>query len=222
MTFQEASFKANDDRGMPQSAWSGAFNVLVREIEKYHGAFRASRYRMHKEICDGLLGRWGDWHTVLEYDIAQREAAVADPRHDLGLMNNDAMTGIMADPAWRRLHFAAPVTPAPTATAKRAAPVLSSMPAAKRAQTGTRPGHCFRCGAPGHLPSACTAESTITGIPCAARAPRGRNGLLGPNGPAVCFKFASGLACAGCAFYHGCTLCGETGHGAGKCPRVQN
>jgi hypothetical protein len=192
--------------------WHAASRAAEDRICLYHGEAQASAFAAHHRVVMDLR-RSHSWEIAMDYDIQQRELAALNPAHDLSGLDTAALTVIAtrpAPPATMPQH----TFPSP----KRALPNDAPMPAPKKKQHSC----CFQCGAPGHLPGDCTASTTSHGRPAAsiAHSAKSKHTLLAPNGKQFCFNWARGSACSfdsACSNFHGCSLCGESSHGAGTC-----
>lgn len=81
---------------------------------------------------------------------------------------------------------------------------------------------CFQCSGSGHLPPDCKAEFTTARKKTApiASSSKSGNALLTPNGKHFCFNWSRNSSCHfgdTCTGFHGCSICGESSHGAGSC-----
>ena len=191
--------------------WQGAARAVEERVREYHGPARGDAFAAHHQVVMDLARMHG-WSAAMDYDIQQRELAAANHTHDIGTLDSAAFTLI----------------------ATRAAPSQSASQFPKRPHASDeldpfpkrqRPACCFRCGVKGHFPSDCKSNLTTAGKPVAsvARGSKSKNGLLAPNGKQYCFSWARSSSCTyndSCANYHGCSLCGDKGHGAGLCRPV--
>jgi hypothetical protein len=189
-----------DENQIEWPDWQAAAHAAEDCIREHHGEVRAKAFASHhRTVMD--LTRLHGWKVAVEYDIQQREAAAFNPAHDLTSLDLQAFTLI----ANRR-------------PAKRAgSPEESDSPMRKKRQSP-----CFRCGLGGHLPADCRASTTTAGKPLVAiaRGAKSKHGLLAPNGKQFCFNWARASSCvhgSQCTNFHGCSLCGDRGHGAGRC-----
>ena len=181
----------------------------------YWGEERSSALASHHLVVLDI-GRTHGWLVAMHYDVQQRELAHANHDHNLAGLDVAALT--LAN---NKLFLLAP-QPAPTIpSAKR--PALSEFPSSPRKKPHTQAsGHCFRCGAHGHLPADCTADVTSAGKPVAALASnaKSKHALTTHSGKHFCFNWATHSSCtfgAACRNAHACSLCGDSSHGAGSC-----
>ncbi|KAI1785444.1 hypothetical protein LXA43DRAFT_1038201, partial [Ganoderma leucocontextum] len=229
--------KPSDSRASDHAISYEEWVVAARSAEDlattYHPGKRAMALAAHHRVV-GEICRKYDWPIAREYDIQQRMVAARDPRHDLAtkdvgalsetviaVRTKQAVTAAVAQAA-PQLRQARDVRP-PHAQTKRYQPYDTS----KRAEADTSDKLCFRCGRTGHLPAACTAETTIANIPAATldhtKNARSPHALVASDGRAYCFNWASRGACKNgrkCYNAHTCSICASTGHGAGSCDRV--
>jgi hypothetical protein len=81
-----------------------------------------------------------------------------------------------------------------------------------------RRNKCLRCGATGHQPKSCTAETRANGKPIVTT--RSQDGYIQLDGRAFCYPYNGSKGCSEreCEFGpHVCSLCGKTGHDAQSC-----
>ena len=189
--------------------WHAAARAAEEWTRFHHGATRAEGFvAHHKLVMD--LGRSHNWDIAIEYDVQQREVAALNPSHDLSSLDMVAFTIIATRPVTHH------VTPA-LSPLKRSPP-SETFQAPKKHQRS----HCFHCGGADHFPSDCKADQTVTGKPTAALSPNGRskNAMLAPNSKHFCFSWARYSSCCfgeACSNFHGCSICGESNHGASSC-----
>jgi hypothetical protein len=199
-----------DEGSIEMVDWQAAAHAAEACIRTYHGEEHAKALTAHHRIILDIacLHSWG---VVVEYDIQQQEIASYHPTHDLSALDVQAFALITA----------------------RQPSLLSSGVTTKRPRspngTDTSPrrkhqtqSSCFRCGLGGHMPGDCRASTTTAGKTTAAiaKGAKSRHGLLVPNRQQFCFNWARASSCVHgnqCSNYHGCSLCGEKGHGAGRC-----
>jgi hypothetical protein len=157
------------------------------------------------------LGRSHNWDIAMDYDVQQREVVSLNPTHDLSTLDIAALTIIATRPVVHNLSL-------PTSSSlKRSSPSDNSLQPKKRQRS-----HCFRCGGPDHFPADCKAELTVSGRPVAKLTPsaKSKHAMLAPNGKQFCFSWARNSSCGfgtACINFHGCSICGESSHGAGSC-----
>jgi hypothetical protein len=189
--------------------WYASARAAEDRIRFYHGDVRATAFAAHHKLVMDLA-RSHNWDIAMEYDIQQRELVSLNPSHDLSSLDNSALTVIAT-------RAAISPSPAPSPT-KRPAPSEGSFHPPKKRQRS----HCFRCGASGHFPADCKAEQTVSGRPTAKLAPssKSKHAMLAPNGKQFCFTWSRSSSCTfgdSCTNFHGCSICGESNHGAGSC-----
>lgn len=222
--------------------WMTAGEAVVKLVRRYHGDARANALEAHHKTVIGLAVRT-DWQAAFSYDVAEREMAAAQPEHDLGTPNQTRVNLVTTEFFARREQKASLEAMrqwAQNMGLRRPAPAdhpVRDQPPPKRLRGpqgaafgggGARPNgrgsRCFRCGAAGHLPATCTAATTTAGRAAAALAhdARSPHALTGPDGRTFCFTFALHSNCrddTACPYFHGCSICGATAHGAGGCGR---
>jgi len=190
--------------------WHAAARAAEERIRFHHGAARAEAFAAHHRLVMDL-GRSHNWDIAMEYDVQQREVAALNPSHDLGSLDVAALTLIATRPV---PHLVIPSS----SPSKRSLPSEGLSQGARKRQRS----HCFRCGGLDHFPSECKADQTLSGKPAAAVSPNGKskNAMLAPNGKYFCFGWARNNSCRfgeACTNFHGCSICGESNHGAGSC-----
>ena len=220
-TFRVKGVSRAEERRITMIEWRVAAKIVEEKMGLYHNEERQEMFRKHHDAVEELASSFS-WELAVEYDITQRELAAADWSHDLGSLDNVAVSrlylqslSISRGPA----SVPAPATP----SRKRHAPSDEVTPApAKRIASG----NCFRCGGAGHVPADCVATTTSAGRKPATVLQGGshRNTLLATNGKQYCFRFARRSCASGgnCSNFHGCSLCGDTSHGAASCTRSAN
>jgi hypothetical protein len=189
----------------------------------HHGDVRATALMDHHAIVLGLACKY-DWDLVMEYDIQQREAVAHNPSHDISFLDITALT-IMAlrPPSVPSVTLSAPavLVSGQRATKRQASSDYETSPSKKRPQS-----LCFRCGLLGHLPADCNSTTTAAGKAPAplARGAKSTHSLVAPDGRQFCFNFARSTTCSfgsNCTNFHGCSICGNPAHGAGRCRSVE-
>lgn len=210
-----------NERGISTIEWLKAAKTAEERTQVYHGKDRGDALQSHHTVVLSLAHSHG-WAVAVEYDIQQREAAANDHRHDLSGLDTAALTLITTSPTRARsMDMTAATTAAPVKRAALGTPANATQ-SVKRPRTESR---CFRCGQQGHFPSGCTSSLTSAGravAPLLGEGSRSAQALTAPNGRAFCFNYALSSTCrfgADCQNFHGCSLCGDTSHGAGKCGR---
>jgi hypothetical protein len=205
------SLDRRNEKSISAVDWHAAARAAEERIRFHHGDSRADAFAAHHRLVMDL-GRSHNWDVAMEYDVQQREVAALNPSHDLSSLDMAAFTLIATRSV---MHQVAPSSSPP----KRSFPsdTLSSQAPRKRQRS-----HCFRCGGSDHFPADCKADQTVAGKPTAAVAPnaKSKHAMLAPNGKHFCFGWARNSSCRfgdACANFHGCSICGESNHGAGSC-----
>lgn len=230
ITLAQKKFSRNDDRSLSQTDYACAMDALFKLVKGIWTPVRIDAMTKHRENVNSIAQMFDNWALALEYDICQRESAAARKQHDLVAVNYPLLAVLSARPdlmpprpAKRPMDAAA--TYGDAAWHKK--PRVASHTSGAAAQGPTRmPNHCFRCGALGHLPKQCTATATVTGQLAASKGPGQRpNALSTAAGQAYCYNFARHLVCSlgsDCRHKHACSICGETQHGAARCPAARS
>lgn len=205
-----------DEHCITPIEWRAAARVVEDRMCAHHGEEREKMFRMHHLVVDGLAWSYG-WDLAVEYDISQRELAAADWEHNLETLDQTALIRLALQAASIKVNTPAPATPS------RKRSTLSGDSGTVSAKH-IASGHCFRCGGTGHIPADCVASSTSAGrnpTPILQNG-RNKNTLVATHGKQYCFTFARGACNAGgsCTNYHGCSICGETAHGAASCSKA--
>ena len=190
--------------------WHAAARAVEDRTRVHHGDERAEALAAHHRLVMDLA-RSHSWDTAMDYDIQQRDTIALNPTHDLSMLDLAALTIIATRPV---LSVSGP----PSSSPKRSLQSDSLSQAPRKRQRS----HCFRCGGPDHFPSECKAEITSAGKAVAKLAPsaKSKHAMLAANGRQFCFSWARSSTCnfgSACSNFHGCSICGETGHGAGGC-----
>lgn len=220
-----------------QGDWLAASEMLVILLDKHHGCHLSNLFSQHFKHCRDIA-REHSFELSVRYDIHQRNIFPQDPRHDLASLNTEALsicaTAIQIDRSnalqaqLRQLQAVSVQRPKrPFSTRGPSPPPTSKR---QRGGTTTTSSHCFRCGRAGHLPGGCDETTTVAGHAVAAPCTKSnsRNALLGPGGRSYCFNFARSSSCSfdnqprGCTNFHGCSICRDTNHGAGRCPSAES
>jgi hypothetical protein len=199
-----------DKNNIEMVDWQAAAHAAEACIRAYHGEERAKALTAHHRVVLDIA-RLHSWSVAVEYDIQQREIASYHLTHDVSAMDVQAFALITAR---KPSLLSSGVT-----TKRPRSPDGSEAHPRKKRQSQSC---CFRCGLSGHMPGDCRANTTTAGKTAAAiaKGAKSRHGLLAPNGQQFCFNWARASSCAHgnqCSNYHGCSLCGEKGHGAGRC-----
>lgn len=223
-----------------QMDWLAASEALVGVIQSIHGDAMAGIFAAHFTVCRKVALEHS-FEVAVRYDIQQRNIFAFDKRHDFSTIDTNALSVVVSALQTERMEALklaihhAQFPPAIPASAKRSLSGFSSppgpaQPKRNRMQTTGAQRHCFRCGKPDHLPVACVETVTVTGRAVAPFCTKSnsRNALLGPSGRSYCFHFARGTGCRfeshpnGCSNHHGCSICGDATHGAGRCPAAKS
>lgn len=215
-TWSVKTTNRHDERRISPIEWRAAARVVEERMRIHHGESRAEMFKAHHLVVEGIAASHS-WDLAVEYDMTQREIAAADWDHNLDTLDQGALMRLALQATVVRAAAPTPSTP----SRKRHAPGGDSTPtSAKRFASS----HCFRCGGAGHIPADCVASATSAGRTPASVLKSGRNKstLLAENGKQYCFSFARGTCNAGgsCANFHGCSICGDSAHGAASCSRA--
>jgi hypothetical protein len=191
--------------------WHAAACAAEERIRFHHSEACAEAFASHHRLVMDL-GRSHNWEIAMEYDIQQRKVVALNPSHDLSSLDLAALTIIATRPV---LHSTSSLS---SSSPKRSSPSESSAQFPRKRLRS----HCSRCGGTDHFPADCKAEVTISGKPTAKLAPstKSKHAMLAPNGKQFCFGWARSSSCSfgsNCANFHGCSICGESSHGAGSC-----
>ncbi|KAG2061035.1 hypothetical protein BDR06DRAFT_947534 [Suillus hirtellus] len=194
--------------------WIAAAKAAEERTAHHWGEERAAALISHHLVVLDIGWTHG-WSVAMHYDVQQRELAHANHEHNLAGLDVAALT--LAN---NKISIVVS-QPAPISPNKRAAP--NEFPSSPRKKSHTfASSHCFRCGASGHLPADCSADTTLAGKPVAAIASnaRSKHALANASGKHYCFNWANGSNCSfnsNCRNIHACSLCGDSSHGAGNC-----
>lgn len=214
------------ERNITVLEWSEAAKVHADRVRHHHGDGHADSLIVHQRNVLALASRQGteaeSWPIAVAYDIHQREAAAANPAHDLGPLDAVALQLVTNQVMVARL---AALTPAPapaTQSSKRVAQSSSSSFTSPSKRSRPLPSACFRCDEHGHLPRDCTASKTRAGKDVARLGSDTRhpNALATSDGKQYCFRWSKDSACnygTGCANLHACSLCHSSAHSAQSC-----
>jgi hypothetical protein len=195
--------------------WVAAAKAAEERTLHHWGDDRASALVSHHLVVLDI-GRTHGWPVAMHYDVQQRELAHANHEHNLAGLDVAALT--LAN---NKMASLVPLSTPSVQPAKRAVP--SDFPSSPHKRIHMQPtGHCFRCGAPGHLPADCPADTTTAGKPVAALATnaKSRHALTAHGGKHFCFNWANHSNCSfgtNCRNAHSCSICGDGSHGAGAC-----
>lgn len=199
--------------------WQASARAAEERTRAHHEGRRAEGLAAHHAIVLRITSLHS-WEIAVAYDIRQRELIALHPTHDLSKLNHDVLSVVTTQMLANRAAIAKPAPPSSGSflPLKRSAPADSSTAAPRKRFRS----YCFRCGRSGHLPGECTEGTTVTGRGCAGILAGGasKHALQGPGGKSFCFRFAKSSTCnygAACTGFHGCSICGNTAHGAGKC-----
>ena len=219
-----------------QMDWLAASEALVGVIRSIHGDAMADIFEAHFTVCRRIVLE-NSFEVAVRYDIQQRNIFAFDGRHDFSTLDTNALSVVVSTLQTERmeaLHFALRGVQTPCGVPTRRNPwgnaEVPNQSKRPRLQQPSTQRYCFRCGKLDHLPITCKEENTITGRAVAPFCTKSssRNALLAPSGKSYCFHFARGNGCRfenhpnGCNNYHGCSICGESSHGAGKCPAAKS
>jgi hypothetical protein len=197
--------------------WSSVATVAEEKTRLYHGVASGNALASHHQNVKEVARLYG-WQVAVEYDIQQRYVSSIEHTHDIATWDATAVMLLVS----KQCAYRGPPPSSLVSPTKRSAPadLLTPPPSRhKRARTN----HCFRCGIPGHFPAECKAEATSANQPLCALAgtkARSKHALVNASGKVFCFTWARESACpfdTGCTNYHGCSICGGTGHGAHAC-----
>ncbi|KIP03137.1 hypothetical protein PHLGIDRAFT_253714 [Phlebiopsis gigantea 11061_1 CR5-6] len=210
------------DRSLTLEQWLVGSDIVARVTREECSEKHAAGYDSHLRIVRSVNGRFS-WALAREYDILQREALGLDPRHDISVMNIELIAYLSAQSQFRNPAPIPPKRPSEFVAASGVRRVRARVDGAGAVAAGDV-GHCFRCGARGHLPRQCQAANTAAGKAVAVIAVgadiHSPNALTGGDGRTYCFGFAKTSHCergGACRFAHACSICHATAHGAGRC-----
>ena len=168
------------------------------------------------------LARLHGWQVAVKYDVLQHFLVAQNPRHDLGLLDPDAVSLIVSCILLQQLGWNVSGSGSPLSTLKCSFPSdANSVQSPLKKFRDSH--HCFRCGAHGHLPADCKAKSTSARhptFPLAGGDAKSKHALLGPDNKIFCFTWARNSFCpfgGACVNYHGCSICQGSTHGAKTC-----
>ncbi|KAG1765333.1 hypothetical protein EDD22DRAFT_1015281 [Suillus occidentalis] len=148
--------------------WIGAAKAAEERTLHYWGADRASALMSHHLVVLDI-GRMHGWSVTMHYDVQQWELAHANHEHNLAGLDVAALT-IANNKVASSISFAVHLN-TPT---KCSAPSDFASSPRKKSHTFAS-NHCFWCGAHGHLPADCVANTTIAGRPVVALATGARS-----------------------------------------------
>ncbi|KAG6878982.1 hypothetical protein C0992_006117 [Termitomyces sp. T32_za158] len=86
------------ERGISTLEWAEASSIAEQRVRHYHGADYADALASHHSLVM-KLGYFHGWSVAVRYDIQQREAAAADPTHDLSTLDATALSLITSQMA---------------------------------------------------------------------------------------------------------------------------
>jgi hypothetical protein len=210
-----------DEKAILIVDWLSAASTAEDQTCFHHGEAHASALTAHHKFVQELARLHG-WQIAMQYDVLQRFLTVQNPRHDLGTLDSDAVLLIVSHILDQHLNksFLVPTSLSSTPKCSFPGEVTSSQSPHKKLHDSH---HCFQCGAHGHLPADCKAESTSAGhptFPLVSGDARRRHALLGPDNKIFCFAWAKDSFCPfgeSCVNYHGCSICQGSSHGAKAC-----
>lgn len=213
-----------DERSISIVDWLSAASTAEDRTRFHHGEARADALAAHHKFVPELAWLHG-WQVAVEYDILQRFLTVQNPKHDLGALDSDAVSLIVSRLLAQQISRNFPNPNHLPPTPKRSFPgeVVSSQSPRKKLRDARDARHCFRCGAQGHLPGDCKADSTSAGhptFPLAGGDSKSWHALLGPDNKVFCFAWAKDSFCpfgGACINFHGCSICRGSSHGAKAC-----
>ena len=190
--------------------WHVAVQAAEDHTCVHHGIEHAEALTVHHRLVMDLACSH-TWDTAMNYDIQQHDTIALNPMHDLSTLDLAALTIITTHPV---LSVSGPSS-SPLKHSLQSN--STSQPPCKRQHS-----HCFRCGGPDHFPSKCKAEFTSAGKAVVTLAPsaKSKHAMLMANSKQFCFSWAHTSTCnfgSACSNFHSCSICGETGHGAGGC-----
>ena len=206
--------------------WLSAARALEEKMREIHGDERAIALASHHRVVE-RIAQTHTWEVARAYDIQQREIWVNTPEHDISTLDPNSLTAVALKISLMQRDRIAPNNAYTHPTRdfssfpnKRSNPsndfAYSPRKTAKRVAD-----RCFRCGATGHIPSSCSATTTVTGQPTATviSSAKSKNGLARADGRQFCFNYARFGSCSfgnNCVNLHSCSVCGGT-HGAALC-----
>lgn len=229
-TWKAKPIDRRGEKSLPFNEWYAAAQTLVSRIRVHHGNLRADKMEKHFANTASVFNTH-NMAIAYAYDIRQRELACRNPLHDIAPLDTASLNLITSAAlaassdrfdnmqAPQNGSYRQPPNQLYLSAKRKSASFDQSTSPSKR-----KPQHCFRCGGPGHVISACTEPGTKAGIPCAVVAKRGKDStLVAPSGKLYCFRWARESSChfeAKCYGYHACSICGDASHGAARCDKI--
>ena len=232
-----APLDASGEAAMSESDWLAASDFLIKILSKIHGERLGNHFAAHFAICRDIA-QSNSFELSLRYDIQQRKAFAFENRHDFSTLDEKALSVCASTLALDMSKAAAAavtyhsqpkvVTKRPfTPVYQQNTSVANSYKRPRHAATQSHnQSHCFRCGKVGHIVPNCTETTTTAGKPSGPLTTRanGRVILTNAAGTPYCFAFARSSFCPfegqgrTCSNHHGCSICFDPSHGAGRCP----
>ncbi|KZP14732.1 hypothetical protein FIBSPDRAFT_1048624 [Athelia psychrophila] len=220
--FKHKVLETAGEKNISKLEWQAAGRAAVQRWRVHYGNKRADALAAHHLVVEALALAHS-WQLAMDYDVQQRTLAANMVEHDLTDLDLIALAMVQLKYMTISSHqqSAGPSRQYPSSPLKRPSPSgdaahAPQAPPRKR----TNRTYCFRCGGGGHLPGDYVASTTATGrIPATiVRSARSKHAMAAPGGLEYCFAFAQG-ACKqqDCNRGHSCSICGDTGHGAGSC-----
>lgn len=84
------------ERNISVADWMAAAEAVVGLVRIHHGDVRVQAFEQHHHTI-ACIAAQADWQAAFLYDIQERKMAAADPKHNLGTMNQVSVgTGVVA------------------------------------------------------------------------------------------------------------------------------
>lgn len=172
------------DKAILMQDWCSTSIAVEREVRRIHGDQYADALQDHYQIVLGIATYWS-WAVAVEYNIEQHELVYINKSHDYSSLDHTCVTAIVECQA---LQAAKGLQTLSSPLKHCLGDELVSL--SPKCPRGI---NCFYCGAPGHLPSSCSAPMMIAGKLAAPLMPNVRSpqALQAPDGSQYCFSFAS-------------------------------